>query len=122
MPARGLLIAAAVFALLLMGCGATPGQVNNSGHEPYRSGDYASALDLYRNAESLASESGVPQYNSGNALYRTEEYEDALQSYDQSLIRAKEELRSRGFFNRGNAAFQLEDYPEAVEAYRKCCA
>ena len=118
MPARGFLITAAILAVCLMCCGPTPGQVNNSGHEPYLNADYAKALELYRNASGDA-QSGVPHYNSGNALYRTEEYEEALQSYDESLKHAEEELRSRGFFNRGNTAFQQQDYPEAVEAYKE---
>ena len=118
MLARGLLFAAAL-AVCLLACGPTPGQVNNSGHEPYLAGDYANALELYREAESQDAESGVPLYNAANALYRTQEYEEALQSYDESLKHAEEELRSRGFFNRGNTAFQQEDYPEAVEAYKE---
>ena len=119
MPARGILVAAAVLAVCMMGCGPTPGQVNNSGHEPYLNADYAGALEFYRDAGSRAAESGVPHYNSGNALYRTEEYEEALQSYDESLKEAEEELRSHGFFNRGNTAFQQQNYPEAVEAYKE---
>ena len=119
MPARGILVAAALLAVCLLACGPTPAQVNNSGHEPYLNGDYASALESYQGAQGRAAESGEPHYNSGNALYRTEEYEDALQSYDESLRYAGGELRSHGFFNRGNTAFQQERYPEAVEAYEE---
>ena len=119
MPARGILVAAALLAVCLLACGPTPAQVNNSGHEPYLNGDYASALESYQGAQGRAPESGEPHYNSGNALYRTEEYEDALQSYDESLRYAGGELRSHGFFNRGNTAFQQERYPEAVEAYEE---
>ena len=64
-------------------------------------------------------ESAEPHYNSGTALYRMEEYEDALQSFDESLMHAEGELRSHGFFNRGNTAFQQEQYPQAIEAYRE---
>ena len=119
MPARGFLAAMAILAACLLACGPTPGQVNNSGHEPYLNGDYATALESYREAENRAAESGAPHYNSANALYRTGEYEEALQSYDEAIRHAEGELRSRGFFNRGNAAFQQQDYPEAVEAYKE---
>ena len=119
MHARAMLVVAAVFAICLMACGPTPAQVNNSGHEPYLGGDYASALETYQDAQHRAPESGEPHYNSGNALYRTGEYEEASQSYDESLQHAGGELRSRGLFNRGNAAFQQEQYPEAVEAYEE---
>ena len=119
MPVRGILVAAALLAACLLACGPTPAQVNNSGHEAYLNGDYASALESYQGAQGRAPKSGEPHYNSGNALYRTEEYEKALQSYDESLRHAGGELRSRGFFNRGNTAFQQEQYPEAVEAYEE---
>ena len=118
MPARGFLLAA-VLAVCLMACGPTPGQVNNSGHEPYLAGEYAVALELYRDAEDRAPESGAPYYNSANALYRTEEYEEALQDYDESLKHADDDLRSLGFFNRGNTAYQQQDYSGAVEAYKE---
>ena len=119
MPARGFLVSAAILAACLMACGPTPGQVNNSGHEPYLNGDYAGALESYQDAQGRAPESGEPHYNSGNVLYRTEEYEEALQSYDESLRHAGGELRSRGFFNRGNTAFRQQDHAAAVEAYKE---
>ena len=119
MPARGILVSAAILAACLMACGPTTGQVNNSGHEPYLNGDYASALESYQDAQGRAPETGEPHYNSGNVLYRTEEYEEALQSYDESLRHAGGELRSRGFFNRGNTAFRQQNHPDAVEAYKE---
>ena len=119
MPFRIILLAVALLSVCLMACGPTPAQVNDSGHEAYLTGDYASALESYQVAQARAPESGEPYYNSGNALYRTEEYEEALQNYDESLRHAGGELRSRGFFNRGNTAFQQENYPDAVEAYEE---
>ena len=116
---RGILIAAMGLALCLLACGPTPAQVNNSGHGPYLGGDYAAALESYRDAQGRAAESGEPHYNSGNALYRMEEYEDALQNFDESLMHAKGELRSHGFFNRGNTTFQQDQYPQAIEAYKE---
>ena len=116
---RGTLIAAMGLALCLLACGPTPAQVNNSGHGPYLGGDYTAALESYRDAQGRAPESGEPHYNSGNALYRMEEYEDALQSFDESLMHAEGELRPYGFFNRGNTTFQQEQYPQAIEAYKE---
>ena len=119
MASRALLVAAAVLALLMMACGPTPGQVNNSGHEPYLAGDYAAALDAYQLVLERSPESGEPYYNSGNVLYRMEEYQQSLDTYDESLGFAEGELRARGFFNRGNASFQSEEYAAAVEAYKE---
>ena len=119
MSGRKTLATAALLVVFLLACGSTPAQVNNSGHEPYLSGNYANALESYQDAQERAPGNGEPYYNSGNVLYRTEKYEEALQSYDQSLRHARGELRARGFFNRGNAVFQQEKYQEAVEAYRE---
>ena len=116
---RGILAAAIGLALCLLACGPTPAQVNDSGHGPYLGGDYAAALESYRDAQGRAPESGEPHYNSGNALYRMEEYEDALQNFDESLMHAEGELRSHGFFNRGNTTFQQEQYLQAIEAYKE---
>ena len=116
---RGILAAAIGLALCLLACGLTPAQVNNAGHGPYLGGDYTAALESYRHAQGRAPESGEPHYNSGNALYRMEEYEDALESFDESLMHAKGELRSHGFFNRGNTTFRQEQYPQAIEAYKE---
>ena len=116
---RGVLAVATGLALCLLACGPTPAQVNNAGHGPYLGGDYAAALESYRDAQVRAPESGEPHYNSGNALYRMEEYEDALQNFDESLMYAEGELRSHGFFNRGNTTFQQKQYPQAIEAYKE---
>ena len=118
---HGLRVLAAlpVIALCLVACGPTPDQINNSGHEPYTSAEYETALDAYETARDRAPKSGVPLYNAGNALYRMEEYDESLEEYDEALKHARGDLRSRGFFNRGNAAFQRQRYAEAVESYKE---
>ena len=119
MSSRALLVAATVLAVWLMACGPTPSQVNNSGHGPYQSGDYAAALEAYQLVLERSPESGEPYYNSGNVSYRMEEYQQSLDIYDESLRFAEGELRARGFFNRGNASFQREEFTTAVEAYKE---
>ena len=116
---RGTLVAVAVLALCPLACGPTPAQLNNSGHEQYRNRDFAAALDTYRDAQERAPDSGEPYYNAGIVLYRMEEYEESLQEYDESLMYAESELRSRGFFNRGNAEFRVQQYAQAIEAYKE---
>ena len=116
---KGVLIATSALALCLLACGPTPDQVNNSGHEPYLNGDYATALNAYEGAQGRAPEYGEPHYNVGNALYRMEEYGEALRGYDESLRYGESGLRSRGFFNRGNASFQTQQYVQAIEAYKE---
>ena len=116
---RRAFIALPTIAIWLAACGLTPYQVNNSGHDPYASGDYEAALDAYVGARDRVPELGEPHYNAGNALYRMEEVEESLNEYDEALKYARGGLRSRAFFNRGNAAFQAQQYVQAVEAYKE---
>ena len=114
---HGTLVGTVALALLVMACGTTPAQLNESGHDPYLNGDYPAALDAYENAGELAPDVGEPSYNAGNALYRMEQYDESLIRYDESLRYVRDEARSRGLFNRGNAAYMMESYPEAIRAY-----
>ena len=121
MSARVVLLAAAL-AVCLMACGPTPGQVNNSGHDPYLNGDYASALELYRDAEGRAPVSAEPYYNSANSLYRTEEYEEALQSYDESLNTPKRTCGRAGSSTGATRLISSRTIPGRWRHTRKCCA
>ncbi len=113
------LIALPAVVLLLMACGQMPDQINNSGHDPYASGDYASALEAYESARSSVPTAAEPHYNIGNTLYRMGQFDGSINDYDESLRYATKDLRSRGFFNRGNAAFQTQQYLQAVEGYKE---
>ena len=113
----GTLVCAIALTLVVVACGPTPSQVNESGHDPYQTGDYPAALDAYERAEERAPERAEPSYNAGNSLYRMEQYDESMSRYDESLRYARDDVRSRGLFNRGNAAYRMESYAEAVEAY-----
>lgn len=113
------LIALTAVVLLLVACGQMPDQINNSGHDPYASGDYAAALEAYESARSSVPTAAEPHYNIGNSLYRMGQFDGSINDYDESLKYATNDLRSRGFFNRGNAAFQMQQYLQAVEGYKE---
>ena len=113
------LIALTAVVLLLMACGQMPDQINNSGHDPYASGDYAAALEAYESARDGVPTAAEPHYNIGNTLYRMGQFDGSINDYDESLKYATNDLRSRGFFNRGNAAFQMQQYLQAVEGYKE---
>ena len=119
---RGALVGLTVLALCVMACGPTPGEVNNSGHEPYRNGDYDVALDSYGDAMELAPESqGSLTTIRATCYIRIEEYGESISSYDESLRNARGELRSRGLFNRGNAAFRMESFARGGRGYTGRC-
>ena len=113
------LISLIVLTLCLSACGQTSADVNSSGHNAYRSGDYPSALELYERAVERGPDAAEPRYNAANALYRMEAYGESVSRYDESLQDAEGELRSSGFYNRGNTSFLIGRYAEAVEAYKE---
>ena len=113
MVCREILVTLPAIALFLSACGQTPDQVNNSGNESYMNSDYAAALDAYEGARERVPMSGELHYNVGNAMYRIEEFEDSLKEFDEALLYAMGELRSRALFNRGNAAFRTREYAQA---------
>ena len=119
MLGRRHLIALLPVVVMLMACGQMPDQINNSGHDPYASGEYDSALEAYESARSGVPTAAEPHYNIGNTLYRMGQFDGSINGYDESLKYATSDLRSQGFFNRGNAAFQMQQYREAVEGYKE---
>ena len=122
MFSRGILLVAAVLALFLMACGSTPGDVNNSGHEPYLSGDYPVALEAYQLAQERSSESGEPFYNSGNVLYRTGVYEGSVQDFDESLKHAQGvSCVPVGFLTEATPYFSSSNIARRSKPIRKCC-
>jgi len=112
-----MLIVLPAIVLLLSACVQTPDEVNDAGNESYTNLDYSAALDAYEGAREQAPMSGELYYNVGNAMYRIEDFEGSLNEYDDALLYATGELRSRAFFNRGNAAFRVREYAQAVDAY-----
>ena len=52
---RGMRLLAASTVLWLGACDPTPEQVNDTGHELYRNGDYAAALDNYEGGRGTVS-------------------------------------------------------------------
>ena len=119
MAYREMLIALPAIVLLLSACVQTPDEGNESGNESYMNSDYAAALDAYEGARQRVPMSGELHYNVGNAMYRIEDFEGSLNEYDDAVLYATGELRSRAFFNRGNAAFRVREYAQAVEAYKE---
>ena len=119
MLGRRHLIALLAIVLLSVACGQMPDQINNSGHDAYASGDYASALEAYESARIGVPSAPEPHYNIGNTLYRMGQFDVSINDYDESIRYSTSDLRSRGFFNRGNAAFQMQQYLQAVEGYKE---
>jgi tetratricopeptide (TPR) repeat protein len=113
--------------VLCIAVGFRPGGQEPGGNRAYRGGDYAKAVERYR--EAMARGRATPQmlYNLGTALLRLGEAELARARLTESLEAQLPELRARAFYNLGNAhativgpeAAEAEDLRAAIDAYRR---
>lgn len=112
-------------ALVLVAVGARPWGQEPSGNRAYRDGDYASAVERYREARAKRPEDPRLSYNLGTALLRLGESDLASERLIESLDAQSPELRARAFYNLGNALIQrggaenAEALRSAIEVYRR---
>ena len=114
-----LFVAFTVMALVVSSCSLFSDEADDTGDASNVDVDSYSSSDSYEDTLERLSEYGAQQYNAGNVMYRMGEFQESLPQYDEALMYARGELRSRAFFNRGNAAFRSQEYAQAVEAYKE---
>lgn len=112
-------------SLVLLALGARPSGQEPSGNRAYRDGDYARAVERYREARANREANPRLSYNLGTALLRLGEADLAYERLIESLDAQSPELRARAFYNLGNALIQRggpqnsEALRGAIEAYRR---
>ena len=87
--------------------------------EQYRSGEYAAALNLYRDALVDRPEAPELHFYVGDALFKNGDYEKALQEFAQVLKAPGEKIRAQAHYNMGNSYFQQQAFEQAVESYKQ---
>ncbi len=118
-PGKTTLLMVACTGLLLTGCTASAGRMLARGNEAFSNRAYHEAILDYEAAGEQDPEIVEPIYNTANAHYRLDAYPESLQSMQQALPLAKDELAQHAPYNLGNAAFRLEQWDAAVEAYKE---
>lgn len=112
-------------ALVVVALGARPWGQEPSGNRAYREGDYAGAVERYREARAKRPADPRLSYNLGTALLQLEESDLAYERLIESLDAQSPELRARAFYNLGNALIQrggaesAEALRSAIEVYRR---
>ncbi len=100
------------------------------GNRYYRQGDYARAVEEYRQAVEDGTSSPELYYNLGTALLQLRRYDEAEQAFRDALSAVDPSLRQRTFYNLGNrflvAGRQTKDVQAAgkllnaaVETYKQ---
>lgn len=87
--------------------------------EHYRSGEYAEALEQYRQALVEAPHRPELRYNEGSALYKLGQFQPSLEAFEETAEAQDDAVAARSLYNAGNARFQLQDYSGAAEAYTR---
>ena len=114
-----LFVAFTGMALVVSSCSLFFDQADDAGDESNLNAGASSSLDTLQGTRGQIQTLGAQHYNAGNVMYRMGEFQESLPQYDEALMSARGELRSRAFFNRGNAAFRAREYAQAVEAYKE---
>lgn len=95
-------------------------QTAREANHAYEQGDFARAIQLYRDALREEPESPRLWYNLGTALAQADQGEEAIDAFDQAhqLFETPED-RARARYNAGHLMSQLEQYEEAVRLFRE---
>jgi Ca-activated chloride channel family protein len=108
-------------AASLASCGVVPrsaATLNHSGNQQYRAGDYANALESYREAEVLRPDLPALNYNAGNALIQQSGLQQAINEDQQAARSTDPTTQDHAYYSMGDAYVGLNDLADAVEAYK----
>jgi len=90
------------------------------GNEAYRKGDFAAAVDNYKNALRKEPENNTARFNLANALQRQNETKDAKKNYDEVLEKSNiNSLKSESNYNKALAYVKEKDLAQAVASFKE---
>lgn len=106
---------------LLLGaiCGDDVASLNRRGNDRYNAGDYATAVERYREAQELAPDRPELHYNAGNALNRRGEFGPAVAESKRALTSGDDDLIARVEYAIGNHYAGEQRLTDALEAYKR---
>lgn len=107
------------FLLVMPGAGFAQGTASlvNKGNEAYRKGDYAAALNLYKEALRKEPGNATARFNLANALQKQKEYTAAIEAYKKTDATATEQIRAATAYNMGLAYIRNKRVDEAIAAF-----
>ena len=87
--------------------------------EHYERGEYAEALQLYRDAQLERPDMSELNFNVGGTLFKNGELETALREFGQAASAGSDDLKAAAHYNMGNVFYQQNQYQQAIDAYRQ---
>ncbi|TVR22274.1 MAG: tetratricopeptide repeat protein [Anaerolineaceae bacterium] len=107
-----------MLAVLLIGGCVGVAQTTNEGNRALNAGDALEALRLYQQAQVNEPDRAELYYNAGLAYVALDDFSRAIDAFNQALLSAEGDLRSRVYFSLGNAYAETREDANAIEAYR----
>ena len=100
-----------ILVLLIILLGAVPGRAAtrgrvSRGNRLFEQGDYAGALENYKEALQKNPESDIINFNAGTTLYKTGEYDESINHLQRSLLTDEDELKAKAHYNLGNSFYR----------------
>lgn len=110
-----------IFILILLAAVLSASSLNDArkANDAFRSGDYETAVELYRKAIDENPNDARLHYNLGSALAKIGESEASVQSFQTAKqLMTDPEEKARADYNAGTALSEAEMYDEALDFYR----
>ena len=108
------------FVLSREGLAETYGGLIKRGNRYYKNELYSDALRYYNEGWEKNPEALEPVFNRGDALYMNEDYTKSIESFEQSLDMARNDMqKSDIYYNLGNSYFMAGEYTRSIESYIK---
>jgi len=92
----------------------------NEGVENYDKGNFSDAEVNFKKGVEKSPESFEAKFNLGDAYFKQERFDDAIKSYNSSMVFAKNDLeKARVHYNIGNSLLKAQKIEESIEEYKK---
>ncbi len=93
--------------------------LNNSGVDSYQKKQFIDAEVNFKKGLDKSKESFELNYNLGDAYYKQQRYDEAIKSFQNSLVHTDDgNLKSKVFHNIGNSLLKSEKIKESIDAYK----
>lgn len=87
------------------------------GNEAYRKGDFAVAIEAYKNALRSDPSNNAARFNLANALQRQKDAKQSQQLYDEIIGQKENDLKAKALYNKGLLLAKDKKYEEAAHAF-----
>jgi Ca-activated chloride channel homolog len=87
----------------------------NPGLDHYNQGDFARALENFREELKHDPDSPTINFNLGDANYRLQKYDEAFEAYSKAMVSSDLALQEKAYYNAGNSLFMEGNHAQDLE-------